>query len=400
MQILDTRIVYRDGNYVSFPNLALLKDGTIMCAFRHAPSRVEEFGSIAHPDPDLDPDLCASRQAPSRVKKFGGIAHLDPDAKDVFVYSHDGGKTFEQEPHTILDEEMVSNQDPCLTVLSNGRILSSSYRWIFAPIGEGPAVWGEKRYKHCGQHFFNKYDAFIGDANCSYSDDNGKTWTFVPRLYVEGTPCGVAVRGNVLELPNGDLLMPYYNKLAFGQLSSAGLFRSTDFGETWEDYSTIAPAAPDKNFFEPNIFRTRSGRLVALIRTQTDPSVTGARYDSTYLNVHTTVSEDDGKTWGPVTEVENFWGSNPIHALQLKSGKVLVTYGYRRAPFGIRARLCNAELTDLSEAEEIILRSDAPHGDLGYTNAIQLDNGDILVTYYIADENDTRVIAVTRLRED
>lgn len=62
--------------------------------------------------------------------------------------------------------------------------------------------------------------------------------------------------------------------------------------------------------------------------------------------------------------------------------------------------MCNAELTDLSEAEEIILRDDGGHVDLGYTNAIQLDNGDILVTYYIADENDTRVIAVTRLRED
>jgi len=98
--------------------------------------------------------------------------------------------------------------------------------------------------------------------------------------------------------------------------------------------------------------------------------------------------------------VENFWGSNPIHMLQLKSGKVLVSYGYRRAPFGIRARLCNAELTDLSEAEEIILRDDALHGDLGYTSAIQLDNGDILMVYYIADENDTRTITITRLRED
>ena len=366
MQILETKIVYRDGDFVSFPNLALLKDGTIMCAFRHAPDRVEEFGDIHH---------------------------LDPEAKDVFLYSHDGGHTFEQELHTILDEEMISNQDPCLTVLSNGRILSSSYRWIFAPAGEGPAVWGEKRFQHCGNHFFDKYDAFIGDANCSYSDDNGKTWTLVPRLYVEGAPCGVAVRGNVVELPNGDLLMPYYNKLAFGQLSSAGLFRSTDFGETWEDYSIIAPAHPEKNFYEPNIFCTQSGRLVALLRTQ-------AGNDGTYLNVHTTVSEDNGKTWGPVTEIENFWGSNPIHALQLKSGKVLVTYGYRRAPFGIRARLCNAELTDLSEAQEFILREDGPHWDLGYTNAIQLDNGDILVVYYIADENDTRVIAITRLRED
>ena len=40
-----------------------------------------------------------------------------------------------------------------------------------------------------------------------------------------------------------------------------------------------------------------------------------------------------------VEEIKNFWGSNPIHALQLKSGKVLVTYGYRREPYSVRARL-------------------------------------------------------------
>ena len=57
-------------------------------------------------------------------------------------------------------------------------------------------------------------------------------------------------------------------------------------------------------------------------------------------------------------------GLKPFHALRLKSGKVLVTYGYRRKPFGIRARLCNGELSDLNEAPEMILRDDAPNGDL------------------------------------
>lgn len=378
MRILETKTIYCDGEYVSFPNLAKLKDDTILCAFRHAPDR-------------------------QRQEEFGSCIHHDPEAKDVYIVSHDDGETFEQELHIILDEEMISNQDPCLTVLSNGRVISTSYRWLFAPLGEGPAVWGEKRYQHCGIPFFNKYDSFIGDANCSYSDDNGKTWTLVPRLYVEGTPCGVAVRGNIVELPNGDLLMPYYNALEYGQLSSSGLFRSTDHGETWENYSLIAtdPKA-EKNFYEPNIILTKSGRIVALLRTQPDPKSPNPPKSCVngYLNVHMAVSEDYGKTFGPVKEMDHFWGSNPIHALQLQSGNILVTYGYRREPYGIRARVCNSELTDLNDVEEIILRDDAPHGDLGYTNAIQLDNGDILVTYYIAQSDGTRTIELTRLRED
>lgn len=374
MKILDTQIVFRDGNFVAFPSLAYLKDGTVMCAFRHAPDRVKEYGKFYH---------------------------LDPGGKDVYLLSHDGGHTFEPELHTIVDEEMVSNQDPCLTVLSSGRILCTSYRWIFAPRGEGPAVWGEDRYKHCGLPFFDKYDSFIGDANCSYSDDNGKTWKFVPKVAIEGTPCGLAVRANIVELPNGDLLMPVYNKLALGEHASCRIMRSTDQGESWEEYSVLAAPHETKNFVEPNIFRTQSGRLVALIRTQIDRNAQMQRPgEEVYQNVHTTYSDDDGKTWAPVTEVENFWGSNPINMLQLKSGKVLVSYGYRRAPFGIRARVCNADLSDVSTAEEIIIRDDSPHGDLGYTYSIQLDNGDILMVYYITDETDHRTITITRLRED
>ena len=89
-----------------------------------------------------------------------------------------------------------------------------------------------------------------------------------------------------------------------------------------------------------------------------------------------------------------------MHALQLKSGKVLLSYGYRKAPYGIRIRVCNSELTDIAESEEIILRDDSPNGDLGYPHAIELDNGEILVVYYISDPDNIRTIAVTRLRED
>ena len=87
-------------------------------------------------------------------------------------------------------------------------------------------------------------------------------------------------------------------------------------------------------------------------------------------------------------------------ALQLQSGKVLLSYGYRKEPYGIRIRVCNGELADIDQSEEIILRDDAPNGDLGYPHAIQLDNGEILVSYYISDPDGIRTIALTRLRED
>lgn len=379
MRIVETKTIYRDDSgYASWPNLALMKDGSILCAFRHAPDRQSQ-------------------------KQYGCCVHLDPDAKDVCIRSYDGGETFSQELHTILDEEMVSNQDPCLTVLSDGRVLSTSYRWLCVPAGNGRKIWGETDFAAFGSSFFEECDAFLGDVNCSYSDDNGETWVLAPPISVPNAPHGAAVRGNIVELPNGDLLMPYYITMGINQSSTAALFRSTDRGETWKHDSVIAKD-PDnqKYYYEPNLILTKSGRLVALMRTEVDPNNPNppAGCYHNYLNVHMAVSEDYGKTFGPVTEIQNFWGSNPIHALRLQSGNVLVTYGYRRSPYSVRARLCNGELSNLSETEEIVLRDDAPNEDLAYTNAIQLDNGDILVAYYFPQPDGIRTIELTRLREE
>lgn len=374
MQILESKTIYRDEEYVAFPNLARLADGTVICAFRHALER---------------------------QKQYGRHTHVDPTAKDVFIVSPDGGETFDTNMHTIVDQDMISAQDPCVNVLCDGRIIVTYFRWLLVPIGRGADTWGKEGFERFGRSLHDKYDCYPGGASYSISDDNGKTWRHMPELIVEGAPSGIAVRGNIAELPNGDLLMPYYSSLKLGQMSASGLFRSTDHGETWEDYSIMALDPDNKlNYLEANLFRTQSGKIIGLYRTQTDWKLPNVKFDDTYLNLHISVSEDDGKTFGPVQEIPNCWGSNPFHALQLKSGKVLLTYGYRKAPFGIRARLCNSELTDISEAEEIILRDDGFTGDLGYPNAIQLDNGDILVTYYISGPDGIRTIDVTRLRED
>lgn len=377
MQILESKTIYRDEEYVAFPNLAKLADGTVICALRHAKERQKELGRSTH---------------------------IDATAKDVYIVSPDGGLTFDPTLHLIIDDDQ-SDQDPCVNVLSDGRVIVTYFRWGLAPIGEGPARWGEEAFKQFGRAAENGwFDCYPTGAAYSISDDNGKTWRHMPNLDVEGAPSGIAVRGNITELPDGTLLMPYYGALHLGELSSCGLLRSTDRGETWQNYSLMAfDPTHQKNFLEANLYRTESGRLIGLYRTQTDyiaAKKAGIPFDETYLNLHISVSEDDGKTFAPVQEIPNCWGSNPFHALRLRNGKVLLTYGYRRAPFGIRARLCNAELTDISEAPELILRDDAPNSDLGYPNAIELDNGDILVTYYISAKDGVRTIDVTRLRQD
>lgn len=372
LQIIEHKTIYRDGEYVAFPNLARFKNGQIICAFRHA----------------LD-----------RQKEYGRVTHVDPTAKDVYIVSKDGGRTFDQKLNIIIDDEM-SDQDPCVNVLKSGRIIVTYFRWALVDIGQGAKTWGEDAFKQNGRSLHGKYDCYPDGASYSISDDNGKSWRHMPPLHMEGVPVAGGVRGSIVELPNGILLMPFYGGLNLGELSRTGLMRSLDQGETWHFYSIMAMDTDNKkNFLEPDLYRTDTGRLIGLIRTQSDYNLPGVDFEETYLNLHIAVSEDNGKTFGPVQEIEGLWGSSPFHALRLKSGNVLLSYGHRRPPFGIRARLCDAELNNIAEAKEIVLRDDAPDGDLGYPNAILLDDGDILVSYYINNPDGIRSIDVTRLRE-
>lgn len=372
MQIISHETIYRDEEYVAFPWMAKLPDGKIICAFRHAKER---------------------------QKQYGRATHVDPTAKIGYIISNDGGKTFEQEFNTILDGKR-SEQDPCITVLSDGRIIASYFEWELVPIGMGGLKWGFKNFKQYGRSLHDKYDCFHIGIAYSISDDNGKTWKHYPTIRTEGLPICSGVRGDIIELSNGDLIMPFYGCLNLGEYNRSGLLISNDRGESWRHLSVMAlDEKCEKHFLEPNIFRTKAGKIVGLFRTQSDYKKPGVAFDETYLNLHISVSEDDGATFSQVQEIDNCWISSPVHALQLQNGNVLLSYGYRKPPYGIRVRICNSELTNIGETEEIILRDDAPNADLGYPHAIQLENGEILVAYYISDPDGIRTIAITRLRE-
>ena len=370
MKILERKTIYRDGEYIAFPNLTWIDCDTLACFFRHAKDRQKEFGMHTH---------------------------IDPTAKDVYIVSRNNGQSFEPSLNVVVNDEM-SEQDPCVTVLRNGRIIVTCFRWECIPEGEGVKKWGKDLFGRYGRTRKGYWDSFNVGFNVNISDDGGKTWRHLPVIMPEGYVPGSAVRGNITEMPDGTLLMPFYGAKKIGALASCGLIRSTNSGETWSYYSETA-CDPDKNFLEPNLFRTQSGKLFSLIRTQTDYLKPGVDFEDTYLNMHISISTDDGKSFGPVTEIPSIFASSPFHALQLKSGKVFISYGYRKKPFGIRAKFCGTELDDLDSAPEFILCDDAPNGDLGYPHAVQLKDGTILVSYYISDKDGVRFIEGIRIEE-
>jgi hypothetical protein len=186
-------------------------------------------------------------------------------------------------------------------------------------------------------------------------------------------------RGAMMQGKDGKL---YWAVVRMDQLSprvsSVHLITSTDRGETW---TYASPIAVDEKitFNETSLIQTDKGDLLAFMRT--------ANFEDHLAFARST---DGGKTWK--WEDGKIIG-HPYHAVKLPDGRIFLVYGYRHEPFGIRARLLNADATNIADAPEIVIRDDGGSGDLGYPWAALLPDGKILVAYYFNKDNGTRQIA-------
>ncbi|WP_439581143.1 sialidase family protein [Dyadobacter bucti] len=336
-------IIYNDDKFHSaFPSVIKKKNGEILLAFRRAPNR----------------------------KVFGekGTNHVDPNSYLVAVKSKDG-KTWTKEPELIYAHTFGGSQDPCLLQLKDGTLLCASYGWAFVRPDGMPNL--KKPYlETSGAVFLGGY--------VMRSTDGAKSWQgplYPPHIKPEinHTALGNMVpaynRGAMYEGKDGRIFwVVAATDRETPNKTSNHLLISSDKGLTWT-YS--APVAVDDKvaFNEASVYETPKGDLVAFLRTAgLDDQACIAR------------STDGGKTFTK-WEKMGFQG-HPMQALRLPDNRVLVSYGYRHKPLGIRARILNAECTDFATAPEIILRTDGGNGDLGYPWAVQLDKNRVLVSYY------------------
>lgn len=344
-------ILYKDRRYNSFPNVVANGEGTFVAAFRQAPDRQSTYG----------------------------LQHVDPSSKAVYVTSADG-ESWSSEANDLYDDFFYGVQDPCLNVLADGTIFATCFMWKVAEL-EDVQQNPEFEYKVYG----NWLGKLVG-AYTLRSADGGKTWD--RPLPVElGT---LAIRGNVVELDGGSLLVPLYG--VRNGLSRVVVGRTDDRGAAWSEHAVIEPEE-GYGLFEPNLYRTPSGKLVLFARChKRNPLPEDGR--EAYPLV-TAESLDDGLTWSaPVRRP--FCSPSPFHPLRLRDGRVLLTYGYRYKPYGIRAVMLDAECERWPEARETIIREDGYGGDIGYTCAVQLHDDQVLIAYYYSLEGEReRYIAGT-----
>jgi hypothetical protein len=361
-------VIYKDSLYYSaFPSVIKRADGDLMVAFRRAPDR-RWFGQQ-------------------------GISHTDPNSYLVMVRSHDG-ETWTKEPELIFAHPQGGSQDPCLLQLNDGTLLCTSYTWgLIRP--DADTVLNRKLTLVQGKSKYSPAFTFMG-GYLVRSVDGGRTWkgpiypTSVPadiQVDILGTKLPAYNRGALCEGKNGRIYWAVAAKDSDSpSKTSVYLITSDDKGLSW-NYS--APIAADKkiSFDETSIMETPKGDLVAFLRTA----------DMTNEYSCIARSTDGGKSfqWQSL----GFYGY-PLHTLRLPDNRVLLTYGYRHKPYGIRARILNAECTDFASAPEFIIRDDGGSGDLGYSWSEMMDENRVLVVYYFNHNDRNRYIAGTIIEID
>jgi len=352
-------VLYSDDRYYSaFPSAVLLPPGEILVAFRRAPER----------------------------RKLGaaGVSHTDANSQLVLLRSRDNGRSWPREPELLYAHPLGGSQDPCLIALADGTVVCASYLWVRI---EGPGRDAVPATVRLGDYAFH-------GGYLLRSRDGGRTWEGpwtpppVPgrnALDCYGAPLPAYNRGAMCQTRDGRLHWAVaYPK---GRERAAGTdvhwMVSDDGGKTWQ-YRSVIASDSRASFNETSLYETPSGALVAFLRTEgLDGRAAVARL------------EPGGEKFGPWQDAG--WRGHPCQAARLEDGRVLLVYGYRHPPFGIRARVLDPECTDFARAPELVLRDDGGGTDLGYPWAVTLPGRRALVVYYFQKDNGTRHIAGTWL---
>lgn len=283
----------------------------------------------------------------------GREAHVCPFGRVEYMLSRDEGESWSW-PRVIMDSDL-DDRDAGIVETRRGTLLVSTFTslayektmresWQAVQKRLSP----ETRVKQLGSWMLR-------------STDGGVSWSAPYRVPVN-SPHGP------VSLSDGRLL--YAGKDLYGG-GKIGVCESSDDGVTWKWLCEIAPRAGDdvREYHELHMADGSDGRLIAHIRNHNQ-----ANRSETLQSE----SRDGGKTWSGPRSI-GVWGL-PSHLLRLRDGRLVMSYGYRRAPFGNQARI-SAD-GGLTWSDPITISADGASGDLGYPSTVEILDGSLLTVWY------------------
>jgi hypothetical protein len=172
-----------------------------------------------------------------------------------------------------------------------------------------------------------------------------------------------------IELQDGTLF--YAGVSLWTEDRFVGVVVSMDDGNTWKKLAAIPtrPGDDSANYHELHAVEAPSGKIIVHVRNHNS---TNSR------ETLQTESTDGGKTWTMLHSI-GVWGL-PSHLLRLRDGRLLMSYGHRRKPYGNQVRMSTDEGRTWSSP--MTLSDDGLGSDLGYTSTVELDDGKLLSVWY------------------
>lgn len=215
-------------------------------------------------------------------------------------------------------------------------------------------------------------DVHVGPSRFYYSYDRGKTWGGPFKVPSFDTP-GIAARTDYIVNGPQDCLLFLTAGKKNRQEGRPLCVQTMDGGRTWQFLSFIGPE-PEGFAIMPASVRLSDTELLVVVRVHQGKK----RWLSSY------VSRDNGKTWTYLNDpVDDTGEGNPASLIKLHDGRLCLTYGYRAAPFSMRAKLSNDGGHTWSS--DIILRDDGANRDMGYPRSVQRPDGKVVTVYYFND---------------
>lgn len=228
------------------------------------------------------------------------------------------------------------------------------------------------------------HDIHKGASRFYTSADRCKTWRG-PFALPKFEQRGIAARTDYIVNGEHDCMLFLTAAKSNGQEGRPMCARTTDGGKTWRFVSWIAPESKRGFGIMPSTVRLSAKKLLTAVRCREGRK----RWIDAY------VSQDNAATWQLLsTPAPDLGEGNPPSMIVLEDGRVCITYGYRAAPFGIRARLSQDDGATWSK--EIVLRDDGGCRDVGYPRTVQRPDGKVVTIYYFNNaEKGDRYIAAT-----
>ena len=307
----------------------------------------------------------------------GRVGHICPFGQVHAMTSRDDGKTWTW-PRILLDGA-IDDRDSGVLETANGTLIATTFTSLaYEPYLKSGKIFGAltkkgwsteemqadllARWQACHNRLTDdERQAELGEWLIR-SEDGGRTWS-------ERIPTIVNSPHGPIQLKDGRLL--YAGKQLWTDDKKIGVCESLDDGKTWKWLSEIPTREGDvvvKGYHELHAVEADDGTIIVQIRNHNKADAGGTLQ---------TESSDGGKTW---TTPHPITYGLPSHLLKLRDGRILMTYGHRRDPYGNQARLS----TDNGKTwgEPMIISGDGMGGDLGYPSTVELDDGSLVTVWY------------------